>query len=53
MKKQTRRLSLNRETLRALEANEIPAGVAGGLSADNTSCHCFVNTGCNCTNIDC
>jgi hypothetical protein len=48
MKKQIRRLSLNRETLRALETAEIPTGVAGGLSADNTSCRCFNNTGCNC-----
>jgi hypothetical protein len=49
MKKHIRRLSLNRETLLALEATEILAGVTGGVSANNTSCHCFVNTGCNCT----
>jgi len=50
MKKNIRRLSLNRETLHALETTQIQA-VVGGLSADNTSCHCFINTGCNCTNI--
>jgi hypothetical protein len=48
MKKQIRRLTLNRETVRVLEAAQIPAGIAGGVSAGNTSCQCFVNTGCNC-----
>jgi hypothetical protein len=48
MKKNFRRLSLNRETLRALEVKEIPRGMAGSPTALNTSCHCFVDTGCNC-----
>ena len=45
MKKQTKRLSLHRETLRHLSDF---AGVLGGTGAAETSAACKVPTGCDC-----
>ena len=46
-KRNARRLTVHRETLRLLEA---PKGlaIAGGTESIHTSCECLIATGCEC-----
>lgn len=46
MKKHARKLTLHRETVRNLKGRDLN-GIAAGSNSD-TSCRCFINTGCNC-----
>ena len=47
MKKNLRRLRLNRETLRSLQEGDVEV-VAGVPASIDTSCKCFFPTGCEC-----
>lgn len=55
MKKTTiRRLVLAKETLRALEEGQLPAGgTTGSESCCMTTIACFQDTDCNCTWMGC
>jgi hypothetical protein len=45
-KKQPRKLTLSRETLRSLDRQRL--GAVGGGTGDTSSIPCFVGTGCEC-----
>lgn len=51
MKKNIKKLTLSRETLRQLTKQET-GKVAGGASGD-TSCRCKIETGCECDTVGC
>jgi hypothetical protein len=50
MKKRIKSLSLNKETLRNLQADSLRGAVVGGN--DTTSAVCFIPTGCECNTQD-
>lgn len=51
MKKQLKKLTLSRETLRNLSRREIQT--AHGAASYDTSCRCRIETGCECDSEGC